>query len=237
MVPGEAYDFSNWPRRDNDKLRLVEAAVEALLTSYGLPADAAQALSDTIYRLYRNLVAQKFLDDQERQYRKWAHPKVCALAVRTAHASGTEVSAFVADAREFAAHMIRLETLERRNLGRWKAIEQASKATWDALSPQERHRGRLYLEGNALPGDNTRRPAREAEFLSSVAGLIEQETGRRISFSSAAPGARLPSGGRHHGVEFDVMMAAANMANYPQTNEAMARRIQHIRRLNPQNSL
>jgi hypothetical protein len=39
-----------------------------------------------------------------------------------------------------------------------------------------------------LPGDNTRRPAREVEFLRSVAGPIEQATGSRVSYSSNAHG-------------------------------------------------
>ena len=126
--------------------------------------------------------------------------------------------------------MIRLEDLERRNVGRGKAIEQASKATWEALSPRGKRKARLYLERIALPTDKTRRPAREAEFLQAVAGLIERSTGRCISFSSAAPGSTVPSSGRHYGVAFDVMMAAAEMADYQRTNEAMARRIQRIRR-------
>jgi hypothetical protein len=126
--------------------------------------------------------------------------------------------------------MIRLEALERRNLGRGTAIARASKATWDDLSPQDRRKARLYLAHDVLPGDNTRQPAREAEFLRSVAGLIEQATGRRISFSSAAPDSRPRNNGRHHGMEFDVMMAAAEMADYKLSNEAMARRIQRISR-------
>ena len=49
--------------------------------------------------------------------------------------------------------MIRLDTLERRNLGRGKAIEQASKVTWDELSPKERRKARQYLTRIVLPGD------------------------------------------------------------------------------------
>jgi hypothetical protein len=131
--------------------------------------------------------------------------------------------------REFAAHMIRLETLERRNLGRGKAIEQASKTA--ELSPKERRKARLYLTRDVPPGDRTRRPAREAEFMTTVANLIEGITGHPVSFSSAALGSRVGGSGRHHGVEFDVMMAAAAMARDKKvTNEAMARRIQRIRR-------
>ena len=201
MDPSEAYDFNNRRRRDEHKRRRVETAVERLIRAFGLAPETGEALSEGVYALYRNLVEQKNLDDQDRHYRKWTGRAVRTLAVRTAHGSNTEVLTYVSDAREFAAHMIRLETLERRNLGRGNAVEQASKATWDALSPRERRKARLYLERNALPGDNTRRPAREAEFLRSVAGLIEQETGRRISFSSAAPGLKVQSSGRHHGVE------------------------------------
>jgi hypothetical protein len=102
--------------------------------------------------------------------------------------------------------MIRLETLEGRNLGRGKAIEQ-------------------YLKNNVLPGDRTRRPAREVVFLRSVARLIEQTTGHPISFSSAALEPKVGSSGRHHGAEFDVMMVAAEMADYRLSNEAMARRM------------
>jgi len=40
----------------------------------------------------------------------------------------------------------------------------------------------------------------------------------------------VPGSPRHHGAEFDVMMAAAEMADYRLSNEAMARRIQRIRR-------
>jgi hypothetical protein len=229
-----AYDFNSRRRRrrDDEKRRRVEAAVERLMRRYRLPPRAAQALSEWIYKLYRILVALKSLDDQNRYYRKWKHRAEHELTVRTADASGadTDVSAYVADAREFAAQMIRLESLERRNLGRGKAIERASKTTWAELSPQEKPKARLYLEANVLPGDKTRQPAREAEFLKSVAGLIQQTTGHRIRFSSSAPGSTPPSTGRHYGVEFDVMMAAAEMADYPLSNEAMARRIQRIRR-------
>jgi hypothetical protein len=152
------------------------------------------------------------------------------FAERTANASDTVVSVYVADAREFAAHMIRLDTLERRNLGRGKAVEQASKATWDELSPKEKRKARQYLTRIALPGDKTRQPAREVEFRRSITDLIEQVTGSRIFFSSAASDPRLPGSPRHHGAEFDVMMAAAEMADYRLSNEAMARRIQRIRR-------
>jgi hypothetical protein len=151
------------------------------------------------------------------------------LAVRTATAFGTESSEYLANVRELAARMIRLETLERRNLGRNASVEQATTATWDDLSPQERRKARLYLAGNILPGDKTRQPAREVTFLTAVAGLIEQATGAPISFSSAVPDPRLQCTGRHHGVEFDVMIAAAEMADYRLSNEAMARRLQRIR--------
>jgi hypothetical protein len=227
-----AYDFnSRRRRRDDKKRRRVEAAVERLMRRYRLPPRTAQAMSEWIYKLYRILVALKSLDDQNRYYRKWKHRAEHKLAVRTADASGadTDVSAYVANAREFAAQMIRLESLERGNLGRGKAIERASKTTWAELSPQERRKARLYLEADVLPGDKTRQPAREREFLNSVAGLIEHATGHRIRFSSA-PGSTVRSTGRHHGVEFDVMMAATEMADYRLTNEAMARLIQRIRR-------
>ena len=79
--------------------------------------------------------------------------------------------------------MTRLESLERRNFGRGTAIEFAKKTTWDDLSPQDRRKARLYLVGNVLPGDKTRQQAREVTFLTAVAGLLEQATGRRISFS------------------------------------------------------
>lgn len=125
--------------------------------------------------------------------------------------------------------MIRLDRLERRNLGRGRAIEQASKVTWNDLSPQERRKAQQYLGGNVLTGDKTRRPGQEVAFLSSVAALIEQTTGHPIRFSSNA-GPQTANRPRHHGVEFEVMMAAAEMANYELTNEAMARRIRRIRR-------
>ncbi len=230
MDPSETYDFFNSRRRrDEEKRHHVEAAVEGLIRRYGLLPEKAHALNEGIYGLYRNLVAQKSLDDQDRQYRKMMRRAERELAVRTATPSGTESSAYLADAREFAAHMIRLEILERRNLGRNASIEQASTTTWDDLSPQEGRKARLYLAGNVLPGDKTRQPAREVTFLTGVAGLIERATGTPISFSSA-PDTRQPSSGRHHGVEFNVMMAAAAMADYRLSNEAMARRIRRIRR-------
>jgi uncharacterized protein (DUF2267 family) len=229
MDHSEACDFNSRRRRDDAKRRRVETAVEGLVRRYGLPPDSTQTLSEEIYGLYRNLVTQKSLDDQDRYYHEWKrHAR--DFAERTANAPDTEVSMYVADARKFAAGMIRLDTLERRNLGRGKAIEQASKATWDELSPKEKRKARQYLTRIVLPGDKTRRPAREVEFLKSVTDLIEQTTGSRISFSSAASDPRLPGSARHHGVEFDVMMAAAEMAEYRLSSEAMARRIQRIRR-------
>ena len=70
---------------------------------------------------------------------------------------------------------------------------------------------------------------REVEFLRSVAALIEQSTGNRISFSSTALESILPGIPRHHGLEFGVMMCAAHMADYQLSNEAMAKLIQRIR--------
>jgi hypothetical protein len=233
MDSRESCDSNRWSRRRDDaKRRRVEAAVEKLIRRYGLSPKTGQELSDGIYGFYRDLVAQKSLNDQDSEYRKTQRRAEQELAVRTANASGTDtdVSAYVADTREFAARMIHLERLERRNLGRGRAIERASKVTWAHLSPRERRKARQYLEGNVLSGDKTRQPAREVEFLRSVVALIGQATGHRIRFSSRAPGSNLRSTARHHGVEFDVMMAAAEMADYPLRNEAMARRIQRIRR-------
>jgi hypothetical protein len=232
----ESYGRSR--RRDEAKRRRVEAAVERLIRLRELSPETGQALSEGIYGLYRDLVAQNSFDDQDREYRKSHHRAEQKLAVRTANASGadTGVSAYVADAKELAAHMTRLEGLERRNLGRGKAIEQASKVTWDDLSPQERREARRYISRNVLPGDKTRQPAQESKFLRSVADLIEQATGHPIRFSSNAPGPQPANQSRHHGVEFEVMMAAAEMADYRLSNEAMARRIQRIRRRCPQAS-
>ena len=170
MDPSERHDFSGRPRRYDAKRRRVEAAVEGLICRYGLPSDAAGALSEWIYRLCRILVVLKSFDDQDRYYREWRRP-ARDFAERTANAPDTEPSAYVANMREFAAHMICLETLERRNLGRGKAIEQATKTA--ELSPKERRKARLYLTRDVPPGDRTRRPAREAEFMTTVANLIE----------------------------------------------------------------
>jgi hypothetical protein len=126
MDPSEARDFNSRRRRDEQKRRRVEAAIEGLIRRDALPPHTAQAMSEGIYRLYRNLVAQKSFDDQDRHYREWNH---CArdLAEGTANAPDTEISAYVANMREFAAHMIRLETLERRNLGRTRQSSKRAK--------------------------------------------------------------------------------------------------------------
>jgi len=102
---------------------------------------------------------------------------------------------------------------------------QSSKRAKSRGSPQERRKARQYLAGNVLPRDKTRQPAQEAKFLRAVADLIEQATGHPIRFSSNEATEQ-----RHHGVEFDLIIAAAEMADYPLSNEAMARRIQRIRR-------
>jgi hypothetical protein len=222
----EACDLKTRRRRDGQKRRRVEAAVARLIHQYELPPDTALTLSEGIYECYRKLVAQKSFDAQDRHFREQRYRAERELAERTANASDTEVPIYVADVRKHAAHMIRQETLERRNLGRRKAIEQASKVTWEDLSPRERREARLYLARNVLPGDKAREPAREVTFLTAVADLIEQATGAPISFSSSALGSKP----RHHGVEFDVMISAAQMADLQLTNEAMARRIQRIRR-------
>jgi hypothetical protein len=46
------------PSRDEEKRRRVEAAVERLIRRDGLTPDRARTLSEGIYGLYRNLVAQ-----------------------------------------------------------------------------------------------------------------------------------------------------------------------------------
>jgi hypothetical protein len=233
MDSSEPYDSNRRSRRRDDaKRRRVEAAVEKLIRRYGLSPKTGQELSDGIYGFYRDLVAQKSLNDQDSEYRKTQRRAEQELAVRTANASGTDadVSAYVVDTRESAARMIRLESLEGRNLGRGRAIERASKVTWAHLSPRERRKARQYLEGNVLSGDKTRQAAQEVKFFRSVADLIEQATGHPIRFSSNAPGPLPTNQPRHHGVEFEVMMAAADMVDYQLTNEAMARQIQRIRR-------
>ena len=71
MNPSQAYDFNSRRRRDEHKRRRVEAAVERLIRAFGLPPESGEALSEGVYSLYRNLAAQKLLDDQVRQYSKW----------------------------------------------------------------------------------------------------------------------------------------------------------------------
>jgi hypothetical protein len=110
MDSSESYDSDRSSRRrDQDKRRRVEAAVEGPIRRYGLSPKTGQVLSEGIYGLYRDLVAQKSIDNQEREFRKSRHPAERELAVRTAIQSGadTDVSPYVANAREFAAHMIR----------------------------------------------------------------------------------------------------------------------------------
>jgi hypothetical protein len=179
----EACDLKTRRRRDGQKRRRVEAVVARLIHQYELLPDTALTLSEGIYECYRKLVAQKSLDAQDRHYRGQRYLAERELAVRTATASGTESSAYLADVRELAAHMIRLETLEQRNFGHNASIAQANIDTWEGLSPQERRKAKLYLAGNVLPGDKTRQPAREVEFLTAVAGLIEQAT--ELPFPSA----------------------------------------------------
>jgi hypothetical protein len=183
MHSTEAYGFSTKSRRNAEARWRLEKAVEGLIRRYGLAPDLARGLSDWIYRLCRVLKVLKSFDDQDRYYREWKRP-ARELAEWTANAPDTEPSAYVANMREFAAHMISLEALEGRNIGRGKAIEQASKTTWDELSPKERRKARQYLARDFLRGDRTRRPAREAEFMTTVAHLIEDVTGHLISGSS-----------------------------------------------------
>src|SRR5262249_6483366 len=116
----DAGDLNSRRRRDDAKWRRVEAAVEGLVRPYELPSRTAPALNEWIYRLSRILARLKSRDDQDRYYREWRGP-IRNLAERTANAPDTEPSAYVADMREFAAHMIRLEALERRSIGRGKA--------------------------------------------------------------------------------------------------------------------
>lgn len=195
----EACEFNSRLRRNDAKRRRVEEAVDRLIRRYERPSATALALTEWIFQLCRILARLKSRDDQDRYFRECKDP-IRDLAERTANAPDAEPSADVAKMREFAAHMIRLEVLEGRNIGRGKAIEQASKTTWDELAPKERRQARLFLA--------------KAD----------------IRFSSAAPGSRVGGGERHRGVEFEVMMAAAEMACEREvTDEAMARRIQRIR--------
>jgi hypothetical protein len=115
MDPSEARNFNSRRRRNDAKRRRVETAAERLVRRHGLPSNLAQTLSEGIYRFYGILKVLKSFDDQDRYYRQWKH-LVRDLAKKTANAPDTELSAYVADMREFAAHMTRLETLERRNI-------------------------------------------------------------------------------------------------------------------------
>src|SRR5271156_661135 len=115
MGTSDAYDCNRRSRRrDANRRRRVEVAVERLR----LPPEAGQALSAGIYGLYRNLVAQKSVDDQDRYFRQRQSRAEHKLAERTAIASGadTDPSPYVADMREFAARMVRLERLEQSHV-------------------------------------------------------------------------------------------------------------------------
>jgi hypothetical protein len=72
-------------------------------------------------------------------------------------------------------------------------------------------------------GEGHVRPTLEVVVTESPAHL-------RKVYSRLFAYSMLPGSARHHGAEFDVMMAAAEMADYRLSNEAMARRIQRIRR-------
>jgi hypothetical protein len=221
----EANQVEDWPRRDEEKRQRLEAALQLFVARYGLPLEAVRRLSDAIYRLYRQHDMHKSLAERDRLFDSRFRSEVRALAERTEKSPD-------ADAREYAAHMTRLDTLERRNIGRGKAIDGASVTSWEDLSPPEKQRARELLRGNVLPRNNIRKPAPEVGYLREVATILEREIGRPISFSSAPPAIRRPNDreGRHHGPAFDVMMAAAEMADHGLTNEAMAMLIRRLRR-------
>jgi hypothetical protein len=109
MDHSEACNFNSRRRRDDAKRRRVEAAVGGLVGHYELPPDAARTLSEGIYGLYRNLVAQKSLDDQDRNYREWKH-HARDFAERTANASGHVMMA----AAEMADYRLSNEAMARR---------------------------------------------------------------------------------------------------------------------------
>jgi class 3 adenylate cyclase len=212
--PIHVYRIAPWPRRHEKKRQRVEAALRGFVARYKLPPDAVQRLSDAIYKLYRQHAIHKSLDEHERRFDAGFRRNVRALARRRANSPGP-------DAREYGAHMARLDTLDRRKVGRQKAVEGASAASWDDLSATEKRRARERLCKNVLPGSKVRQSAPEVEYLREVAALLEREIGRKIPFSSSPPAIKRPNnrGGRHYGPAFDVMMAAAEMADCRLTNE------------------
>jgi hypothetical protein len=213
------------PRRHEEKRQRVEAALRVFVDRFKLAPEALGRLSYAIYWLYRDHARRKLLDDRERRFSSRFGESVRKLAERTAISPEP-------DALEHAAHMTRLDTLERRKLGRRKAIEGASTAGWDDLSAGERRRATRRLRERAQYGTKLRQPAPEVGYLRQVVGLLERELGRRLPFSSSPPGMGRPDdyAGRHHGSAFDVIMAAAEMADYRLTNEAMATLIRRLRR-------
>src|SRR5262249_16827277 len=159
---------------------------------YKLRQETVGRLSDEIYELYRQHVAQKSLLQRQQRFDTGFRRDVRALAARTARSPSP-------DAREYAAHMTRLDKLERRKGGPQKATTQASAIHREDLSPQEKRRAKRLLGENVLPGKKVRQPALEVNFLRRVAAILERESGRRIHVNSFAPHVKRPAGrtGRH----------------------------------------
>jgi hypothetical protein len=215
----------NRPRRDGEKRRRVEAAVALLAAAHDLSSKTAARLSRQIYKLYREHEIQKSLDGHERIFEEGFRRDTRRLAARAAKSPSL-------DDREYAAHIVRHDTLVRRKVGKAEAIERGSRAEWEGLTPREKRRARQFLGENVLSGRSTRKPAPEFMFMGRVLAAVESAIGRKLTFSShpfGVPRAKT-AGDRHYGPGFDVMQAVAEMSDYTLTNEALANLIRRIRR-------
>ncbi len=237
--PVDEDEIAGWPRRHETRRQVVEEALRPFVARYGLLPEAITRLSDEIYQLWRHHERDKSLQARGRRFEVQFRRDARALAQRAARLPDR-------DEREHATRMVRLATLERRKVGSSKAIEGAIDTTFADLSTREKREVRWFLGRNWLPGSKVRIAALEVSYLKKVVAVLERETGERLKFSSRPPGARLPKhgddvgpdtaeelAGRHYGPAFAVVRAAAQMANYKLTNEALATLIRRIRGSKP----
>ena len=176
--------------------------------------DTARALNDRIIRSTRSAqFGTKFLDTDQDPARIGSRGNTPpGYLYGSANARDTEISAYVANAREFAAHMICPETLEGRNLGRGKAISKRAKPP-GGLSPKEKAQGTaISLKNNVLPATGPDDPPARWCLLGRVARpSADNRTSYFLQQRRACIEGREQRSPSRRGIR-TVMMAAAKMA-------------------------
>lgn len=167
---------------------VVEALRDLLMHAGGQPDDAPAILEDLrrLRKKHARLWAQAQREHHYRAFRRRGEERLRRAA------RGREPNA---DALLLEAHMVRLETLERRKHGQGRAVEEASKITFDELTKREQQAARARVFAAPTTPEQRKQqlvrgrpPSRDAALIVDILVLLQARVREPLGYSTVAIG-------------------------------------------------